>query len=145
MREYAQSYSHTLKNISDRHFIFFQVQCLQISLHNDDNEMVLCKTTEYDLQAETYLTIWTHKLHNNNENKLPDFPECIRNKWQNMMEQTSQAHNHGQNMIIMGKIDTSDSMMIITWAIVSFQSPKLKWASWRQTTLYIVMTIKGNW
>ena len=30
--------------------------------------------------------IWTHhKLHNSNENKIPVFPECICNKWQNMM------------------------------------------------------------
>ena len=38
------------------------------------------QTTEYELQAKTYLTIWTHhKLHNDNENKIPVFPECILN------------------------------------------------------------------
>ena len=26
-----------------------------------------------------------HKLHNDNENKFPVFPERIYNKWQNMM------------------------------------------------------------
>ena len=41
---------------------------------------------EYDLQAKTYPTICSHhKLHNDNENKYPVFPECICNKWQNMM------------------------------------------------------------
>ena len=42
---------------------------------------------------------------------------------------------------LMGKVDTSDLMMIITWAInVSFQSPELKWGSWTHTTTYILMT-----
>ena len=50
-----------------------------------------------------------------------------------------------KNMITMGKVDTSDLMMIITWAIdISFQSPILKWASWTHTTPYIEMKIKGN-
>ena len=42
-----------------------------------------------------------------------------------------------KNMETMGKVDTSDLMMIITWAIdiKSFQSPILKWASWTYTTL----------
>ena len=55
-------------------------------------------------------------------------------------------------MITMGKVDTSDLMMIITWAIdIPFQSPKLKWVSWTHTTPYIVMTMiivlhcKGQW
>ena len=40
-------------------------------------------------------------------------------------------------MITMGKVDTSDLMMMITWAIdSSFQSPILKWASWTHTTPY---------
>ena len=43
------------------------------------------QTNEYDLQAITYLTICTHhKLHNNDENKIPVFPECICNAWQKM-------------------------------------------------------------
>ena len=43
-----------------------------------------------------------------------------------------------KNMITMGKLDTSDLMMIITWAIdTSFQSPLLKWASWTHTNPYI--------
>ena len=46
-----------------------------------------------------------------------------------------------KNMITMAKVDTSDSMMIITWAInISFQSPELKWVSWTHTTPYILMT-----
>ena len=53
------------------------------------------QTKEYDLQAKTYPTIGTHrKLCHNNENKIPVFQEFICNKWQNMMLQTSQAHNH---------------------------------------------------
>ena len=49
-------------------------------------------------------------------------------------------HTTMENMIPMGKVDTSDLMMIITWAIdISFQSPILKWASWTHTTPYIVM------
>ena len=44
-------------------------------------------------------------------------------------------------MITTGKVDTSDLMMIITWAInISFQSPELKWVSWTHTTPYILMT-----
>ena len=42
--------------------------------------MILCylQTDEYDLQANTYPTIWAHhKLHNNTENKTPVFTECI--------------------------------------------------------------------
>ena len=46
-----------------------------------------------------------------------------------------------KNMITMGKRDTSDLMMIITWAVnISFQSPELKWVSWTHTTPYILMT-----
>ena len=46
-----------------------------------------------------------------------------------------------KNMITIGKVDTSDLMMIITWAInISFQSPKLKWVIWTHTTPYILMT-----
>ena len=47
-----------------------------------------------------------------------------------------------KNMITMGKVDTSDLMMIIIiWAIdISFQSLELKWVSWTHTTPYILMT-----
>ena len=45
-----------------------------------------------------------------------------------------------ENMITMGKVDTSDLMMIIIWAIdISFQLPKLKWARWTHTSPFIVM------
>ena len=109
------------------------------------NEYDLQATNEYDLQAKGYPTICTHyKLINNNKNKLPVLPECICNKWQQMMQQTYQAHNHG-NMITLGKVDTSDLMMIITWARDIFiQSPKLKWDNWTHKTPYIVMKMKGN-
>ena len=54
-------------------------------------------------------------------------------------------HTTTENMITMGKADTSDLMMIITWAIdISFQSPKLKWPSWTHTIPYILMKMKGN-
>ena len=43
-------------------------------------------------------------------------------------------------MTTMGKVDTSD-LIIITWAMnKSFQSPELKWVSWTHTTPYILMT-----
>ena len=59
------------------------------------------------------------------------------------MQQTSQAHNRGKNMRTMGKVDTSDLMVILTWAIdIYFQSQRLKWASWTYTTPYIVTIIK---
>ena len=46
----------------------------------------IVQTNKYDLQAKTYPNIRTHhKLHNNNENKFPGFPERICNKGQNMM------------------------------------------------------------
>ena len=46
-----------------------------------------------------------------------------------------------KNMKTMGKDDTSDLMIIITWAInISFQSPELKWVSWTHTTPYILRT-----
>ena len=49
-------------------------------------------------------------------------------------------HTTTENMITTGKVDTSNLMMIITWAMdISFQSPKLKWAGWTYTTPYIVM------
>ena len=52
-----------------------------------------------------------------------------------------------KNMITMGKVDTSDLMMIITWAMdMSFQSPKLKWASWTHTTPWChdLMTVMAS-
>ena len=49
-------------------------------------------------------------------------------------------HTTTENMITIGKVDTSDLMMIITWVInISFQSPDLKWVSWTHTTPYIWM------
>ena len=43
-----------------------------------------------------------------------------------------------KNMITMGKVDTSDLMMIITWAIdISFQSPILKWASYNAFEFFL--------
>ena len=92
-----------------------------------------------------YPTICTHhKLHNNNENKIPIFPEYISQKVTEY-DVKHLRHTTMENMIAMVKVDTSDLTMIITWAIdISFQSPKLKWASWIHTTPCIVMIIKGN-
>ena len=46
-----------------------------------------------------------------------------------------------KHMMTMGKVDTSDLMMIITWAInISIQSPELKWVSRTHTTKYVLMT-----
>ena len=47
-----------------------------------------------------------------------------------------------KNMTTMGKVDTSDLMMIIRWVMdIFFQSPKLEWASSTHATLYMQ---KGN-
>ena len=79
-----------------------------------------------------------YKLTNTIWKQILVFPECICNKWQNMMLQTR------KNMITMGRIDTSDLIMIITYTIdTSCQSPVLKWTSWTHTIPYIVMKIKG--
>ena len=65
---------------------------------------------EYDLQAKTYPTICTHhKLYNNE--KIPVFPECICNKWEN------RRGTQPRKNMMKGKVDTSDLMMILTWAI----------------------------
>ena len=50
-----------------------------------------------------------------------------------------------ENMKTMGKVDTSDLMMIIIWVItISFRTPKIAWDSWTHPTPYIVMDIKVN-
>ena len=47
-----------------------------------------------------------------------------------------------KNMTTMGKVDTSDLMMIIRWVMdIFFQSHKLEWASSKHATLYMQ---KGN-
>ena len=54
------------------------------------------QTNEYDLQAKMYPTICNHhKLHIIMKKKFPVFPERIWNRWQDMMQQTSQTYNHG--------------------------------------------------
>ena len=76
------------------------------------------QTNEYNLQAKTYPNVCTHhKLHNNNENKFPVIPERRCNKWQ---------------------VDTSDLIIIITWAMdISFIH--LYWTEPHEhTTAYIV-------
>ena len=74
------------------------------------------QTNEHDLQAMMYPIICKyHRLNINNGNKAPVFPGYICNRWQNMIVQPSQTHNHGKNMTTMGKVDTSDLMMIIRW------------------------------
>ena len=75
------------------------------------------QTNKNDLQAKMYPTNCTYnKLHNNNENEFPVFPECICNTWQNMMQKISGTQPR-KNMTTMGKVDTSDLIMIITWAM----------------------------
>ena len=55
-------------------------------------------------------------------------------------------HTATENMITMVKVDTSDLMMIIKWAMdISFQSPKLKWASGAHTAPDMMMILKDNW
>ena len=47
------------------------------------------QTNEYDLQAKMYSNICAnHKLHNDNENKFPVFPERICNKGQNIIRKS---------------------------------------------------------
>ena len=58
---------------------------------------------------------------------------------------TSISGTQPRKNMVMGKVDTSDLMMIITWAMdISSQPPKLKWASWTHTTPYILLKMKGN-
>ena len=67
--------------------------------------------------------------------------------WPDPYDVTNISGTQPRKNMIMGKVDTSDLMMIITWAMdISFQSPKLKWASWTHTIpyMYIVIRMKGN-
>ena len=53
------------------------------------------QTNEHDLQAIMYPIICKyHRLNINNGNKVPVFPGYICNRWQNMIVQPSQTHNH---------------------------------------------------
>ena len=55
------------------------------------------QTNEHDLQAIMYPIICKyHRLNINNGNKVPVFPRYICNRWQNMIVQPSQTHNHGK-------------------------------------------------
>ena len=55
------------------------------------------QTNEHDLQAIMYPIICKyHRLNINNRNKVPVFPGYICNRWQNMIVQPSQTHNHGK-------------------------------------------------
>ena len=50
-----------------------------------------------------------------------------------------------KNMTTIGKVDTSDLMMIIRWIInISFQSPELEWASSTHATPYIDKSNRKN-
>ena len=55
------------------------------------------QTNEHHLQAIMYPIICKyHRLNINNGNKVPVFPGYICNRWQNMIVQPSQTHNHGK-------------------------------------------------
>ena len=55
------------------------------------------QTNEHDLQAIMYPTVCKyHRLNIKNGNKIPVFPGYICNRWQNMIVQPSQTHNHGK-------------------------------------------------
>ena len=87
------------------------------------------QTNEYDLQTKAYL----HHSRNN-VYAISDRIWCKKHLRRTTTENMK-----------MGKVDTSDLIMIITWAIdISYQSHKLKWASWTHTIPYIVMTMRGN-
>ena len=52
-------------------------------------------------------------------------------------------HTTTENMTTMGKIDTSDLMIIIRRVIdISSRSPKVKWASSTRTTLHLAKKIR---
>ena len=71
-RDNMLNLTHTLDKIYLTEIL--QVQCLQISLHNDTNEMVYyIHTNENDQEAKMYPSICAHhKLNNDNENKIPE-------------------------------------------------------------------------
>ena len=55
------------------------------------------QTNEHDLQAIMYpLVCKNHRLNIKNGNKVPVFPGYKCNRWQNMIVQPSQTHNHGK-------------------------------------------------
>ena len=60
------------------------------------------QTNEHDLQAIMYPIVCKYhrlninRLNTNNWNKVPVFPRYICNRWQNMVVQPSQTHNHGK-------------------------------------------------
>ena len=55
------------------------------------------QTNEHDLQAIMYPIICKyHRLNINSGNKVPVFPGYICNRWQNLIVQPSQTHNHGK-------------------------------------------------
>ena len=89
------------------------------------------QTDEYDLQAKTYPNISTHhKLRNNNENKIPFSLEYNTQQVTEYDATNISGTQPRKTWSHLGKVDASDLMMIIILAIdVSFQSPKLKWAS----------------
>ena len=104
--------THTRQIISDRHFIS--------SMSSDKVCTVIImrwcnvQTNEYDLQSKTYPTIYTHhKLHNTNENKFPVsrnvYTISDRIWWNNPLR-----HPTTENIKTMGKVDTSNLIMIIT-------------------------------
>ena len=57
-------------------------------------------------------------------------------------DSTTISDTQPRKNMTMGKVDTSDLMMIIRWVMdIFFQSPKLEWASSTHATLYMQ---KGN-
>ena len=83
-------------------------------------------TNEYDPQAKTYRTICTHhKLRNNNENKISFFSGMYMQQVTEYGVTNISGTKPRKNMTTMGKIDTSDLIMIEIWATdISFQSTK---------------------
>ena len=72
---------------------------------------------EYDLQAKMHPVIFAHqKLHNNNENKFPVFSELLMHYVTEYDVTNISGTQPWKDMTTMGKVDTFDLMMIITWA-----------------------------
>ena len=124
------------------------VQCIQISLHNDDKwDGVLYKQTSTVCTPKrirlfaliincTIIMMKIHSWFSRNVYAISDRTWCNKNLYLSGTQPR-------QNMTTMGKVDTSDLIMIITWAIdISFQSHILKMVSWTHTTPYIVMKKK---
>ena len=113
-----------------------EVQCLQMGLHNYDNGVEWCAITNTSIGSLcTRLFAHIIKLHCDKRNKTQPSRDNYLTAYDGTTTSGTQPR---RNMSIMGKVDTSDLMMIIRWFInLSSRSPKLEWASLTHTTSHI--------